>query len=92
MKCLHCDTRFEANGMACYPGGYEAPGTFLWLGTLFIALTALGIIHEWGRGWIAVLGAAAGLTLFQVPWAWLSCRGVTCPNCRRPARVWFWSQ
>lgn len=92
MRCPQCKKPFAANWQVdCAPGGQEAPGTFLIVAALCLAVG--GFVHLLSIAvWPWVLYAIAGFVLVQVGVAWLDCREAYCPRCSFKVRVWPWSR
>ena len=91
MKCHRCGERFPANlAVSCYPGGQEAPGTFLVItarcGPYRTVLLALRV-----RVWPFVVFGIAAFVGLQVAVAFFDCRNSKCPKCDAPARIRPWS-
>lgn len=91
MRCRHCGEKYGANDWAQWPGGFEAPGT--WLGAAaFMAVVAAGLFWFDVRVWKWVALALAALFLAQVPGAIADCSDAkTCPKCGGANAVRAWS-
>jgi hypothetical protein len=97
MRCSECETEFPASG------NKAAPGVFLAVGSVFLALVGLGFLLpvlgvEVFVGWPLVGLALTLLCFLQVPLAVGDNRThgetepvICCPKCDTPNRIRPWS-
>lgn len=101
MKCKQCGHRYPANQFASWPGGWDPPGCFFYIGAVLVLATVVLFQLDF-RFWRWV-GLALSLTFaYQTYVAWICCRshgnfgakddtGGTCPGCKHQNKVRPWS-
>lgn len=91
MKCHQCGEKFPANlAVSCSPGGQEAPGTFMVIALLSLAVGSV-LVVKGVKYWPYVAFGVAGFVAVQVVVAFFDCRNSECPNCKAKARIRPWS-
>ena len=99
MKCCSFRSTFSAAWTQPAPGDSSAPGLFLVIAGVFVAVSLLNFFL--GHAYVAWTCLGIGvLVLVKVPIAWSDRRGKaglsphgggTCPNCGAANRIRLWS-